>query len=173
MQPPLAGERGTGYTALDAIDGLASDGGGQPKRALHRTEERHFDQSSKMGHLMEEDGLKSGQGEATEPSITGVLKELVVQRDGIDARMRTLAANDPNRDLLWHDLEARLLDIRDAVRRLTDAPAVHLSDLRAKSEVIAAIVRRLAVDHDPMLTDSEVWSLVLSLTDDIARLVQA
>ena len=71
-------------------------------------------------------------------------------------------------DTLWQELEDVLLELGNAVERLASISATQLTELRAKAEVLAVLMRTDDVGGEPVLPHDRTRALALSLIDDLA-----
>jgi hypothetical protein len=91
------------------------------------------------------------------------------RRIDLDRHITSLAEDDPARDILWQELEAVLAQFGQVVNALAKSHATRLPEIRAKADMLAALLR--STDHSgPIISDDERSELALSLTEDIARL---
>ena len=112
----------------------------------------------------------SGQGISAELPLAEAYRLLDDKRIDIDRHMASLAPQDPARDILWQELEPILLKLREVVTSLAKSKATQLPDLRAKANVLAALLRAGEPGGGPVIPENEKSALALSLTEDIARL---
>jgi hypothetical protein len=139
------------------------------REAAWRTKVRRHERSTRT--LMETDGTAANQGLSEEPSLPDLYRALNNRRVDIDRRMAVLPPDDPARDVLWQDLEHVLADLRKVVGRLTNTPATQLSEMRAKANVLATLLRSGGDGGGPVIPENERLALTLSLIDDIGRLL--
>jgi hypothetical protein len=95
------------------------------------------------------------------------------QRIDIDRRLTELDQDDPERDVLWQELEALLAKLREAVVDIANHPAADLAELRSKAAILSALLRSGDAGGGPTVSEAEKSALALSITDDIARLAAA
>jgi hypothetical protein len=120
---------------------------------------------------MEIDGTALNGSSPVNPPLADAYDALNIQRIDIDRRMLALNPDDPARETLWQDLDVVLGKLGEVVGRLANSPAAQLSDLRAKAEVLATLLRADEEDAGPILSEAERSALALSLVGDITRLV--
>jgi hypothetical protein len=105
------------------------------------------------------------------PSLIESYRALNDRRTDIDRRMILLGPNDPARESLWQALESVLVELRHVVYLLAQSPADHLPQLVVKAEVLATLFRHGDPGGGgPLIPEEERSALLLSVTDDIARL---
>ena len=119
---------------------------------------------------METGETESTSGIAKKLPLSEAYRALNDQRIDADRRMTVLAPDDPARDLLWQELEAVLLELGNVVSRLAKSHPAHLPELRAKADVMAALLRAGDGGCGPMIPEDEKSALALSTIEDIARL---
>ena len=112
--------------------------------------------------------LSGGSPEGS--GLTDAYRLLDGQRIDIDRRLTELHQDDPERDILWQELEALLVKPREAVVRIANHPAADLSELNNKAVVLSALLRSGDAGGGPTVSEAERLALALSITDDIARL---
>ena len=92
---------------------------------------------------------------------------LDAKRVEIDRRVISLRVEDPDRDTLWRELELLLTGLREVIDRLAKAPATNMSQLRAKAEVLAMLLRERDLGGGPTVPECETTALALALADAI------
>jgi len=92
-------------------------------------------------------------------------------RTDLDNRIAALhLQDDEGNDALWQELEDVLLELGDTAERLASISATQLTELRAKAEVLAVLMRADNVGSDPVLPHDRTRALALSLAKDLADL---
>jgi hypothetical protein len=84
--------------------------------------------------------------------------------------MTRLEPYDPEWNDLWRDLQLVLARLREVVRALAKSPVNHPSELHAKADVLAILLRAEAGGAGVVAEDDRA-ALALSLTDDIERIL--
>ena len=97
--------------------------------------------------------------------LCDIYRRLDTKRVDIDRRVMSLRAEDPDRDMLWRNLEPLLTRLREVIDRLAKAPATNMSQLRAKAEILAMLLRER--DSCPIVPECETTALALALADAI------
>jgi hypothetical protein len=108
------------------------------------------------------------QGTPAEPTLPDAFRAANSQRLHIDRQMTRLEPYDAEWNDLWRDLQLVLAQLREAVRALAKSPANHASELCAKADVLATLLRAGAGGAEVVAEDDRA-ALALSLTDDIER----
>ena len=78
-----------------------------------------------------------------------------------------MRAEDPDRDMLWRNLEPLLTRLREVIDRLAKAPATNMSQLRAKAEILATLLRERDSAGPRYVPECETTALALALADAI------
>jgi hypothetical protein len=101
--------------------------------------------------------------------LCDLYRRLDAKRVDIDQRVMSLRAEDPDRDVLWRELEPLLAVLREVIGRLAKAPATSMPQLRGKAEVLAMLLREgdRGRGRGPMIPRCETTALALALADAI------
>jgi hypothetical protein len=113
-------------------------------------------------------GLAGGLAGST--PLTEAFHVLNRRRIDIDRHLTGLAPEDAARHEGWLELEGVLKGLHQAVRDLANTPAVNLADLKTKASILATLLRSEIDGGGQVIAEAEKITLVLSVTDDIARL---
>ena len=93
------------------------------------------------------------------------------QRMDLDRRMAVLQLGaDIGCDALWQELEDVLEELEDAAKQLAQVSATRLTEVRAKAEILAMLMRSDDVGDGPVIPYDKTRELALSLTDDLGGL---
>ena len=93
------------------------------------------------------------------------------RRIGLDKRIAALhLGDDEGDDALWQELEDVLVELGDVTERLASVSATWLTELRAKAEVLAMLMRSNDVGGDPVLPHDRTRALAISLVNDLGGL---
>jgi hypothetical protein len=93
------------------------------------------------------------------------------QRVHLDRRIAALhLQDDEGDDTLWQALEDVLVELGDAAERLASISATQFTELRAKAEVLAMLMRIDDASGDPVLPRHRTSALAISLADDLVGL---
>ena len=99
--------------------------------------------------------------------LCDIYRRLETKRVEIDRRVMALRADDPDRDMLWQNLEPLLTRLREVIDHLAKAPATNMSQLRAKAEILAMLLRGRDSSGGPIVSECETTALALALADAI------
>jgi hypothetical protein len=92
-------------------------------------------------------------------------------RIDLDRRLAALGFHENEGDgALWQELEDVVVELADTAERLASISATQLTELRAKAEVLAMLMRTEDVGGEPVLPHNRTRALALSLIDDLAGL---
>src|SRR4051812_30216427 len=91
--------------------------------------------------LMGTDRTAPDGGVASGVPLAEAFRLLDEQRMDIDHRLAGLTPGDPVRHTLWEGLDTVLTGLREVVGDLAKSPAADLGELRAKSAVLAKVLR--------------------------------
>jgi hypothetical protein len=101
--------------------------------------------------------------------LCDMYRQLDNRRLDIDQRIMALPPDDPDRETLWHELEANLAELRGVISQLAVAPAADVTQVRAKAAVLATLLRSRDPDGNAVIPDDENAALALALADDVVR----
>ena len=79
----------------------------------------------------------------------------------------SLREEDADRDMLWRKLEPLLTRLREVIDHLAKAPVTNMSQLRAKAEVLAMLLRERDLGGGSIVPECETTALALALADAI------
>jgi hypothetical protein len=102
--------------------------------------------------------------------LCSACRRLNDQRIDLDGKITTLLTDDCCSDEIWQELGDVLEELGDATERLAQVSATQLTEMRAKAEVLAILMRSNDADGGPVVPHNKTWALTLSLTDDLAGL---
>jgi hypothetical protein len=103
--------------------------------------------------------------------LAEVFSLLDARRADIDRRITSLPPDDLAREELWQELESVLEKLREVVSKLAKSAAAGLPELRAKATILALLLRPGYDGAGPTIPEPERVALALSLTEDVARLL--
>jgi hypothetical protein len=91
------------------------------------------------------------------------------RRMALDHALLSLPEGEPERDVLWHDLDAIQEALLLSIRRLAAVAASGVAELQGKATVLAALLHMPAADASAPA--QELCALALSVAEDAIRLL--